>query len=174
MMEPFLGQIQLFGFSFAPSGWALCNGQLLAISQNQALFSLLGTIYGGDGRTTFALPDLRGRTPLGFGQGAGLSNIIIGSRSGSETKTLTIANLPQHSHALTFGASTATGEENSPANNVIAMHGAAFNEDASAGASLKNASATSNVGSSQSFNLRDPYLALNYSIAVFGIFPSRS
>ncbi|NNE27169.1 MAG: phage tail protein [Saprospiraceae bacterium] len=173
-MEPFLGQIQLFGFTFPPTGWALCQGQLLAISQNQALFSLLGTIYGGDGRTTFALPDLRGRTPLGFGQGPGLTNISIGSKGGVETQTLSLANLPSHNHALLFGASTASGDEASPADNVIALHAAAFNEDATPGAALKNASATANNGGSQAFNLRDPYLVMNYSIAFVGLFPSRS
>ncbi|NNE27168.1 MAG: phage tail protein [Saprospiraceae bacterium] len=173
-MTPFVGQIQLFGFSFPPNGWALCNGQLLSVSSNTALFSLLGTIYGGDGRTTFALPDLRGRSAIGFGTGPGLSPQPIGQRSGIETRTLTIANMPQHSHALNFGVSTASGDETNPDNNVIAMHSGGFNEDASAGVSLKNAAATGNNGSSQSFSLRDPYIGLNYSIALFGVYPSRS
>ncbi|NNE26623.1 MAG: phage tail protein [Saprospiraceae bacterium] len=173
-MTPFIGQIQLFGFTFAPNGWTLCNGQLLQISQFSALFSLLGTIYGGDGRTTFGLPDLRGRSAIGFGTGPGLTPQQIGQRSGAENMTLTQAHLTSHNHALNFGASTAAGEENNPANNVIAMHAGGFNEDASAGTNLKNAASTNNTGLSQSFSLRDPYLGLNYSIALQGVYPSRS
>ncbi|MBT8258475.1 MAG: tail fiber protein [Bacteroidia bacterium] len=165
-MEPFIGQIQIFGFNFAPNGWATCDGQLLAISSNTALFSLLGTIYGGDGRTTFALPGLRGRTPVHFGAGPGLSPKSIGQRSGNETSVLSMANMPAHSHNR--GISTATGEEDSPLNNFVAMHSGAFNEDAS------NQVASSNTGSSQSFSNRDPYLVVNYCIALFGIYPSRS
>ena len=165
-MEPFIGQIQIFGFSFAPNGWARCDGQLLAISSWTALFSLLGTTYGGDGRTTFGLPGLRGRTPLHQGSGPGLSPKSMGQRSGNETTFLTGANLPPHSHNR--GLSTATGEEDSPLNNVVAMHSAAFNEDAT------NQTASSSVGSGVSFSNQDPYLVLNYCIALIGIFPSRS
>src|SRR5438105_10342167 len=100
MSEPFLGQIMLFGGNFAPRGWAFCNGQIMSIAQNTALFSLLGTTYGGDGITTFALPDLRGRAPVGQGQGPGLSNITLGEASGTESITLTIANMPGHNHTL--------------------------------------------------------------------------
>lgn len=99
-MEPFLGQLALFGFDFAPRGWMFCDGQLLPIAQYSALFSLLGTTYGGDGRTTFGVPDLRGRAPIHFGHGAGLSNRILGAMSGAEVATLTVANLPAHSHPL--------------------------------------------------------------------------
>ena len=99
--EPFLGGIELNGFNFAPRGFMLCQGQLLSIAQNTALFSLLGTMYGGDGRVTFGLPDLRGRTPIGFGQGPGLSNYTQGELAGSETVTLTISNLPMHNHVMT-------------------------------------------------------------------------
>ena len=165
-MEPFIGQIQIFGFNFAPSGWAQCNGQLLSIASNSALFSLLGTFYGGDGRTTFAVPGLRGRTPIHQGNGPGLSAKSMGQRGGNENTTLTIANLPPHSHNR--GISTAAGEENNPLNNFVAAHAGAFNEDAS------NQVASSNTGSNTSFSNRDPYLVVNYCIALFGIYPSRS
>ena len=165
-MEPFLGQITIFGFSFNPQGWAKCDGQLLPINQFQALFSLLGTIYGGDGRTTFALPDLRGRSAIHFGQGPGLSNKVIGQRAGNENTTLTVANMPAHSHNR--GISTSTGEENGPLNNFIAMHASAFNEDAS------NQVPSSNTGSGIAFSNTDPYLVVNFCIALQGVFPSRS
>ncbi|MBT8258476.1 MAG: tail fiber protein [Bacteroidia bacterium] len=165
-MNPFLGQITLFGFNFNPQGWATCDGQLLAINQFQALFSLLGTIYGGDGRTTFALPDLRGRSAIHFGNGPGLSNYPIGQRSGNETTTLSVANLPAHSHNR--GISTAAGEEDSPLNNFVAMHAGAFNEDAT------NQVASSNTGSGVAFSNQDPYLVVNFCIALQGVYPSRS
>ena len=113
-MEPFIGQIQLFGFGWAPVGWAVCNGQLLAISQNTALFSLLGTTYGGDGRTTFGLPDLRGRVPLGLGQGPGLSTYDLGQVGGEESVTLTTAQLPSHNHGMQGSASAHREEPGEP------------------------------------------------------------
>src|SRR4051812_40404269 len=108
MVEPFLAEIDLFSFNFAPKGWAQCNGQLLPINQNQALFSLLGTTYGGNGQTNFALPDLRGRLPVGFGQGPGLSNYVQGDRSGVETVTVGPNELPAHTHAVDTSALLAT------------------------------------------------------------------
>ena len=165
-MEPFLGQITIFGFNFAPYGWAKCDGQLLAISQFQALFSLLGTIYGGDGRTTFALPDLRGRSGIHYGQGPGLSNKSIGQRAGNENTTLSIANLPSHSH--NYGISAAKGEEDGPLNNYVAGHSGAFNEDAT------NQVPSSVVGNGSSFSNQDPYLVVNFCIALQGLYPSRS
>lgn len=113
-MEELMGTIKMFAGNFAPRGYALCNGQMLAISQNQALFSILGTTYGGDGRTTFALPDLRGRVPLGPGQGPGLSNRQPGEKAGNETSTLSVANLPAHNHTLS--ANSGAGNTNSPQN----------------------------------------------------------
>ena len=101
MPNPFIGQVNYIGFNFAPRGWALCDGQLLPIASNTALFSLLGTAFGGDGRTTFALPDLRGRTPLGVGNGAGLNDVTWGQRGGSENVTLTVAQIPSHNHTIT-------------------------------------------------------------------------
>src|SRR3546814_1398233 len=117
-MEPFLGQIMMVGFNFAPRGWALCQGQLLPISQNQALFSLLGTTYGGDGRTTFALPDLRGRCAIGMGQGPGLANYTQGEMAGQENVTLISTQMPQHTHSL--AASSTNGTVSDPTNAVIA------------------------------------------------------
>ena len=113
-MEPFLGQLMLVPYNFAPRGWAFCEGQLLPISQYSALFSLLGTTYGGDGRTTFGLPDLRGRVPIGAGQGPGLSNYVLGAKSGVEQVTLTGSQIPSHSHA----ASTQSASESNPTGNV--------------------------------------------------------
>ena len=165
-MEPFLGQIQIFGFNFAPRGWALCDGQLLPINSYQALFSLLGTTYGGDGRTTFGLPDLRGRSAIHFGQGPGLSSKTIGQKGGNENTTLIAGNLPAHSHNR--GLSTADGEENNPLNNVVATHNLAFNEDAT------NQSPSSSVGNNQQFSNQDPFLVVNYCIALQGVFPSRN
>jgi microcystin-dependent protein len=167
-MEPFLGQIMVVGFNFAPRGWATCAGQLLPISQNTALFSLLGTTFGGDGRTTFALPDLRSRSVVGVGTGPGLDTITWGERGGSPTHTLTLAQMPAHTHEIAIN--TAAGEESAPANNHIASNAGAFAEDP-AGGNLAN---PASKGSSQSFNIRNPYLGMYINIALQGIFPSRS
>ncbi len=126
-MEPYIGQIQAFGFNFAPVGWAQCNGQLLPIAQYQALFSLLGTTYGGDGQTTFALPDLRGRSIVHYGSGPGLSPVQLGQNGGHETVTLTINQLPSHNHAVSVAVNTGNGEE-SDSTKYIASHASAFNE----------------------------------------------
>lgn len=169
-MEPFIGQIQAFGFNFAPQGWAKCDGQLLPISSNTALFSLLGTTYGGDGRTTFGLPDLRGRSIVHAGNGPGLSNINLGQKSGEEQVTLSINNMLAHNH--TVAVSNEDGEESDPTNRVIAANAASFNDDAS-GATLKNNS-VSTVGGSQAFGIRSPFIGINVCIALVGIYPSRS
>ncbi len=170
-MDPFIGQIQAFGFNFPPRGWAFCDGQILAISSNTALFSLLGTTFGGDGRTTFALPDLRGRSIVHVGSGPGLDTITWGERGGKIQENLTLNNMPAHTH--TVAVSTAAGEEANPQNNVIANHATAFNEDASASAFMKG-SAVSTVGGSQPFNIRNPFLGIYVSIALQGVFPSRN
>lgn len=168
-MDPFIAEIILFGGNFAPRGWAFCDGQLLPISQNTALFSLLGTIYGGDGRTTFALPDLRGRVPIHPGTGPGLSTVRLGERGGQETVTLGVANLPSHSHLAhgTQGAQTATR----PAGNVPSASGAYA---AAPDTSPMNADFIKNTGGSQPFPNRQPYLGVNYIIALVGVFPSRN
>jgi len=181
-MEPFLGQIQAFGFNFAPRGWAMCNGQLLPINSNQALFSLLGTTYGGDGRTTFALPDLRGRTMLSEGTGPGLSPRSLGQRSGTQTNILNVNQLPSHNHGLGAGATVSipvSGEDadqDEAAGKYLAngtfYHNAA---DAVYGAGpIPLSGTTNNAGSSQAVNNMQPFLVINICIALTGIFPSRN
>ena len=166
-MEPFIGQIQLFGFNFNPRGWAKCDGQLLPISQNTALFSLLGTTYGGDGRTTFALPDLRGRFPTSQGTGPGLSGRSIGQKSGTESNTLNANNLPPHTHQM---RGNEEGNTDDPTGNVVAGDGT----NAFSNISNVDMGATSITGNSDTVNNMPPYLVLNYCIALTGIFPSRN
>lgn len=179
-MNPVIGRIQPFGFNFAPRGWAFCDGQLLPISQNSALFSLLGTIYGGDGRTTFALPDLRGRVAIQQGHGPGLSDYRIGQKGGRETVTLNITNLPNHNHSAVGTPKYNAGapEQDDPAGAVPASS-AAFG-DLYATTAPTNGLAGSvsvsmgNTGGNQSFDIRKPYLAVNWCIALYGVYPSRS
>lgn len=171
-MEPFIGQIQAFGFNFAPRGWAKCEGQLMSIAENNALFALLGTMYGGDGRTTFGLPDLRGRNIVGVGNGPGLNPVVQGEKGGSESVILTPANLPAHNHLVSVAVNTGNGEETT-STGFIASHAGAFSDEATPGAGLSGVS-SSNTGGSQPFQNRDPYLGINYCIALQGIFPSRS
>ncbi len=168
MAEPFLSEIRLMSFNFAPRGWALCNGQLLPINQNQALFSLLGTTFGGDGRVNFALPDLRGRTPIHVGSGHSL-----GERGGEQAHTLSIAELPTHTHVLSASASTGNAPvPNGPtAGNILAntpnqIYGPAANLVA------LNPGSVANVGGSQAHLNMQPFLTLNFCIALQGIFPS--
>jgi microcystin-dependent protein len=171
MPEPFVGEVRIFAGSFAPNGWALCNGQLLPIVQNIALFSLLGTTFGGDGQTTFALPDLRGRVPIHMGQGPGLSDRVRGQALGAEAHALGVAEMPVHAHSL--GASAANGNRDAAAGGVMARSPAAIPQyEASADTSLA-ASAVSTTGADQPHNNMQPYLALNFIIAMQGIFPSR-
>ncbi len=170
-MEPFIGQIQAFGFNFAPQGWAQCNGQLLSIAQNTALFSLLGTMYGGNGQTTFGLPDLRGRFPLHMGQGPGLPFYTQGEIGGTPSITLLTQNLPAHTHPLQLSAAE-EGTSETPQGNYIAGNGS--NGFA---ATPDVVMATSNVGitgNNTPFSNMNPYLCVNYCIALVGIFPSRN
>jgi len=171
-MTPFVGQIQAFGFNFAPRGWAKCDGQLLAISQYNALFSLLGTMYGGDGRTTFGLPDLRGRSIVGIGTGPGLSNIKQGEKGGSENATLTINNMPNHNHSVQVQVNTGVGSEPDPTG-FIANEPNGFAEDATANAHLGGVTQAS-VGGGQSFGIRSPFLGIEVCIALEGVYPSRN
>ena len=171
MSEPFIGEIRMFAGNFAPRSWAFCDGQLLAVSQNDALFSLLGTIYGGDGRTTFGLPDLRGRIPIHAGSGPGLSARKLGARGGSEKVSVTANQLPSHGHEIKV--STAAGTQNNPGGeylaaspNVRVFRPVAPNTDL-AGASI------SNVGGSQAHRNIMPFQCINFIIALFGIYPSR-
>lgn len=172
-MEPFLGQIILVGFNFAPQGYATCDGQLLSIAQNTALFSLLGTTYGGNGQTTFALPDLRGRTPIHQGQGPGLSNRAIGESSGTEATTLITSNLPAHTHTL--NAVSEVGTVGAPAGAFLAATGSFDPEYRPSGTTVQLAPQSVGItGGSQPVNNMQPYLVLNYAIALEGIFPSRN
>lgn len=172
-MDPFIGQIQIFGFNFPPQGWSFCNGQLLAISQNTALFSLLGTVYGGDGRTTFGLPDFRGRAPIHPGQGPGLSSITQGQKSGIENVTLVTSNLPAHNHAVRATNSDATSDEPLPGSRLGVSNANVYAASGTSNVNLAVDSTTS-TGNNTSFNIRNPYIGVYYSIALFGIFPSRN
>ena len=166
MATPFLGELKLIGFTFAPKGWALCNGQLLPINQNQGLFSLLGTTYGGDGLVNFALPDLRGRRPLMEGNGH-----TLGERAGTDSHTLSLQELPPHTHAIK--ASSAVGTQASPANGYLASSNVDVPFTAGQGSILGGTStAVTSIGGSQAHENRSPFLVLNFIIALQGIFPS--
>ena len=175
--QRFVGEIILGGFNFAPRGHALCNGQLLPISQNTALFSLLGTTYGGNGQTTFSLPDLQGRIPIGFEQGPGLSDYSLGQIDGEPSVTLQSTQIPAHNHNILVNSGD--GTQSSPINNYFAGAGAdkdlySYNAATSGGASVMNATNVSLAGLGQPHNNMMPYLAINYFIALEGIFPSRN
>lgn len=172
MSEPFVGEIRMFAGNFAPRGWAFCDGQLLAVSQNDALFSLLGTIYGGDGRTTFGLPDLRGRIPIHAGQGPGLSNRRLGSKAGAEKVTLTTNQLPSHNHGNLQGTG-ATANSTSPSGRVTGSvpNGLIYRE--STPDSNMASTLITNTGGSRSHTNLMPFLCINFIIALVGIYPSR-
>ncbi|MBN7816489.1 phage tail protein [Algoriphagus pacificus] len=181
-MTPFIGQIELFGFNFPPRGWATCSGQLLPISSYTALFSLLGTTYGGDGRTTFALPDLQGRVAIGQGNGPGLTPRAMGQKFGQENHTLTTQEIPSHSHSL--NGNNANGTSNNPTGNVLAGNTVIPERGADPipangyGSSAPNVqmspSSIGNSGGNLSHNNMQPMLVLNYCIALEGIYPSRN
>lgn len=177
MAEPFLGQIVMFGGNFAPRGWALCDGQLLPIASNAALFSILGTTYGGDGRTTFGLPDLRGRSPMHAGNGPGLTPRQLGSKSGSETTTLLLNNLPSHNHTgqVQLKASGNPADTDNPTGSNLGIANAYSTQPASVDMAADAGTVTvSNTGGGQPFNNVHPYQAVNFIIALQGIFPSRN
>lgn len=171
MASPYLAQISLFAGNFAPRGWMFCNGQTLPIAQYSALFALLGTTYGGNGQTTFQLPDLRGRVPLGNFQGPGLSNYSLGQQGGTETVTLLSTQIPAHNHPLQ--ASTAAPSTPTPANASLPTGSSRIYAAGGASQAL-NLSSIGNTGGSQPHPNMQPYLALNYIIAVEGLFPSRN
>lgn len=173
MSEPFIAEIRIFAGNFAPRSWAFCNGQLLPVSQNTALFSLIGTTYGGDGRSTTALPNLQGRTPMHPGRGPGLTSRRLGQRGGVEMVTLSEAQMPSHTH-------TARGSENpavasAPSGHYVARGGGrGINSYIASGSSLGNFDAMDNSGGSQAHNNLQPFLAINFIIALQGLYPSRS
>lgn len=171
-MEPFVGQIQAFGFNFTPRGWMKCDGALLPISQYETLFSLLGTMYGGDGRTTFALPDLRGRSMVHAGNGPGLDNIVQGQRGGAIAINIGVLNLPAHSHSVSVAVNTGYGEEDSATTYISSLAGA-FNDAPSPNAGLAGVN-QNNVGANRPLSIRNPYVGINVCIAVYGIYPSRN
>lgn len=183
MSQPFIAEIRIFAGNFNPRGWAFCDGQLLPISQNTALFSLIGTTYGGNGQTTFGLPDLRGRVPMHMGQGPGLSNHVQGEKSGTESVTVLPANLPPHTHAFSATAGmpcfNGPGSSDSPAGGIPA--GSATDENYAPAASANGqmapvsiAGTTAAAGGGQPISVVQPYLVLNFVIALQGIFPSRN
>jgi microcystin-dependent protein len=164
MAEPFLAEIRIMSFNFAPKGWALCNGQLLPINQNQALFSLLGTTFGGDGRVNFALPDLRARTPIHVGAGH-----TLGERGGEDSHTLTLSEMPAHSHPVMVNAA-ATGGNSVPTNRFLGGANNAYHTPASL--TPMRAGTLTNTGGSQPHPNEQPFLTLSFCIALQGIFPS--
>jgi microcystin-dependent protein len=167
MAEPFLSEVRIFSFGFAPKGWALCNGQLLPINQNQALFSLLGTTYGGDARQTFGLPNLQARIPMHTGNGH-----ILGERSGEENHTLVLSEMPTHSHPA--NCSSALGTQPSPGNTVWAKDNNGNAPYSTSGGTTMKSDAISTVGGSQPHYNLAPFLTLNFCIALQGIFPSQT
>lgn len=206
-MEPFIGQMMMFAGNFAPRGWALCDGQLLPISQHQALFALIGTTYGGDGGTTFALPDLRGRVAMGEGNGPGLTSRSLGEKSGVEEVVLNVNQMPSHTHTASFTATNdpkvkttvnahdgegnvdnakdayfATGGSSDGRTTILNKHGYSTTKDVTMQSDAVQVSVTktegtvsvSNVGGGQGVYNMQPYLVVNYIIALEGVFPSRS
>lgn len=169
MSEPFLGEVRIFGFNFAPRGWAFCNGQILSIAQNTALFALLGVMYGGNGQTTFGLPDLRGRVPLGFGQGPGLSPYNQGQTGGTESVTLQTNQMPMHSHLVS--ASSQPPNASRPGNAFLAGNGP---YQAASDGTTMNPAMIGIAGGGQPHTNIQPYLAMSFCIALEGIFPSRN
>ncbi|PTW60061.1 microcystin-dependent protein [Breoghania corrubedonensis] len=167
MAEPFLAEIKIIGFNFAPRGWAFCDGQILPINQNQSLYSILGTTYGGDGRTTFALPDLRSRTPVHSGE-----DYRLGAKSGSETVTLTVAQIPEHSHSV-FASST-IADQRSVDGTVLAQSPMLYADPQVGNMTQLRSGTVVNTGGNQAHNNMQPYLTLGFCIALQGLFPSRN
>ena len=176
MSDPFIGEIKIVGFNFAPRGWAECDGQLLPIAQNTALFSLFGTQYGGDGRTTFGLPELRGRFPMHNGSGPGLTSRNIGLKSGNENSNLTPGNLASHSHTGRVVTAATEGDRTDPTDAFMARPEEPVQPYAGAsGGTMANGSIqVDNAGSGTSFTNMPPFQVLNFVVALVGIFPSRN
>lgn len=172
MSEPFIAEIRIFAGNFAPRSWAFCDGQLLPIAQNTALFSLIGTTYGGDGRTTTALPNLQGRAPMHPGRGPGLTDRRLGQSLGVETVTLTEAQLPNHLHSLMGSISNVN--QATPGNNTFGQRVRAYNSNATSNLAAMAPQALPTVGGGQAHNNMQPFLVLNFIIALQGLYPSRS
>ncbi len=178
-MEGYIGEIRMFAATFNPRNWAFCNNQLLPISQNTALFSILGTTYGGNGQTTFALPGMQGRAPVSPGTGPGLSNYVLGQLSGTESTAITGANVPSHTHVIGGTAkmltTPAAANANNPANNYFANDGSAKYKTSGSG-TMKPADVAVSLGAGAGSPVNNmmPYTAINYIICMFGIFPSRN
>jgi microcystin-dependent protein len=175
MGSPFVGEIRMFGGNFAPAGWALCQGQLIPISENDTLFNLIGTTYGGDGQSTFALPDLQGRVPVHQGTSTTGATYIIGQKAGTETVTLNIQQIPIHNHLVAANAGGANGS--SPANSFIASGSAGptwFSAAAASPQEFLAGSAVGQAGGSQPHDNMIPFLVINFIISLFGIFPSQN
>lgn len=173
MSEPFVAEIRIFAGNFAPSGWAFCDGQLLPIAQNTALFSLIGTTYGGDGRTTTALPNLQGRAPMHPGRGPGLTARTLGQRAGTETETLSEAQMPQHSHTMRSINGPGTTYAASPSSGLARSAGGAAYQSNASNTDL-HTDALTDSGGDQAHDNMQPYLAMYFIIALVGLYPSRS
>ncbi len=172
MADPFVAEVRIFPFNFAPKGWAWCNGQLMPISQNTALFSLLGTMYGGDGKSIFALPDLQGRAPMHPGWGPGLSGHDIGETGGSETVTLSPSELPAHAHTLQ--ASNSSGDSPVPTGNSLARYARAYQQNVNQNLVAMAPQSLAPAGGDAPHNNLQPYLTCYFCIALQGVFPQRS
>jgi microcystin-dependent protein len=174
-MEGYIAEIRMFAGNFAPRTWAFCAGQTISIASNTALFSLLGVTFGGNGTVTFGLPDLRGRVPVGAGQGPGLPNVVLGEVSGSPTQTLTTSQMPAHNHTVQLQGSSAAATSNTPAGNYLAVaDDETYDSVGPTVAMAANAITVGVAGGSQPFSIMQPYLGMNFIICQFGIFPSRN
>ncbi len=174
-MDPYLGEISMFAGNYPPAGWAFCNGQILSISSNQALFAILGTIYGGNGVTTFALPDLRGRVVVGPGQGPGLTTYSVGQQGGVESVTLNVNQMPSHTHNVQMSVSNSAGNSATPGGRYLAASDQRNHQYTNqADGSALAGTLTNPTGASQSHENRQPFLCINFIIALQGVFPSRN
>lgn len=177
MSSPFLGEIKMVGYNFAPRGYAFCNGQLMPIAQNAAVFALLGTTYGGDGTTTFRLPNMQGRVPMHQGNGPGLTSRVLGESGGTENVTLTSTNLPAHAHAVSIPASTTVGNASAPAPaNKLAVSSLRGDNQFTSGTTDTTLAPfnSNNTGSGTAISVMQPFLVVNFIIALQGVFPSRN
>jgi microcystin-dependent protein len=171
MSQPYVGEIRMFAGNFAPAGWMLCQGQILPISENETLFNLIGTTYGGDGQSTFALPDLRGRVPIHMGTGAGVT-YALASIGGAEQVSVTTQQIPTHSHP--YLASTALGNANSPQNNLAANSTLVTAYYETSAKTAMGANSIGSTGGSQPHDNRQPYLCINFILSLFGVYPSQT